>query len=107
MQTTLSWRWGVAGLIAACIAMSPMAFPEHGSGKDARQMANLAFTVKDMDGHDVRLASFRGRPLVINFWATWCGPCRLEIPHLVELAEKYKAQGLIVLGVSIDDDPAD
>jgi thiol-disulfide isomerase/thioredoxin len=106
MHTTINWRWGLAGLVAAAIAMSPMACGEHASGVSASQ-ANLSFTLKDMNGHDVSLASYQGRPLVINFWATWCSPCRLEIPHLVELAEQYKAQGLVVLGVSIDDDPAD
>lgn len=67
--------------------------------------ANLDFTLKDMHGKDVRLSDFRGRPLIINFWATWCGPCKAEIPALVELTRKYEAEGLTVLGISVDDMP--
>ena len=67
--------------------------------------ANLNFTVQDMNGQSVRLADFRGRPVILNFWATWCGPCRAEIPELNALAERYKAQRLAVLGVSVDDQP--
>ena len=68
-------------------------------------LANLDFVVKDMDGANVRLADFKGRPMVINFWATWCGPCKEEIPALVELAEQYKAKHLAILGISTDDKP--
>lgn len=64
--------------------------------------APLQFTMKDMNGIDVKLASFKGKVILLNFWATWCGPCREEIPSLVELQQNYGDQ-LVVLGVSIDD----
>jgi thiol-disulfide isomerase/thioredoxin len=67
--------------------------------------APLDFVLKDMNGVDVKLAAFRGKPIVVNFWATWCGPCRAEIPSLVELQTKYSAEGteVVILGVSVDD----
>jgi thiol-disulfide isomerase/thioredoxin len=64
--------------------------------------APLQFTMKDMNGIDVKLASFKGKVILLNFWATWCAPCREEIPSLVELQQNYGDQ-LVVLGVSIDD----
>ena len=70
-------------------------------------MAKLDYTVKDMSGKDVRLADFKGRPLLLNFWATYCGPCKTEIPIFVEMVEKYKDQKLAILGISIDDTPDD
>jgi thiol-disulfide isomerase/thioredoxin len=68
----------------------------------AGKVAQLQFTLKDMNGVDVKLSSFEGKVLLINFWATWCGPCRVEIPYLIELQKQY-AQDLVVLGVSVDD----
>ena len=65
--------------------------------------ANLAFTLKDMHGKDVRLSDYKGKVILLNFWATWCGPCRYEIPAFVELQTKYKDHGFVVLGVSTDD----
>jgi thiol-disulfide isomerase/thioredoxin len=73
--------------------------------KAAGQVAPMHFTLKDMNGADVNLASFKGKVVLINFWATWCGPCRAEIPGLVELQDQYR-DDLTILGVSIDD-PAD
>lgn len=70
-------------------------------------VANLDFTVKDMNGKDVRLADFKGRPLVLNFWATYCAPCKQEIPVFVDLVEKYRDQKLAIVGISIDDAPDD
>ena len=67
--------------------------------------AKLNFTLKDMNGASVNLADFKGRVILLNYWATWCGPCKVEIPDLVALQEKFKDQGFIVLGVSQDDDP--
>ena len=73
--------------------------------KLAGKAAPLDFVLKDMNGVDVKLAAFRGKPIVVNFWATWCGPCRAEIPSLVELRTKYSAEGteVVILGVSVDD----
>jgi peroxiredoxin len=67
--------------------------------------AQLGYTVKDMHGATVRLADYKGKVILLNYWATWCGPCKVEIPDLVALQEKYKDQGFVVLGVSQDDDP--
>lgn len=66
------------------------------------KMARLDFTLKDMHGVDVSLSSFKGKVILVNFWATWCGPCKAEIPDLVALQQQYK-DDLVVLGVSIDD----
>jgi thiol-disulfide isomerase/thioredoxin len=66
------------------------------------KVAPMHYTLKDMNGADVNLASFKGKVVLINFWATWCGPCRAEIPSLVELQDTYRDE-LVVLGVSIDD----
>jgi thiol-disulfide isomerase/thioredoxin len=64
--------------------------------------ANLDFTMKDLDGKDVKLSSFKGKVILLNFWATWCGPCKAEIPGFVELQEKYK-KDLVVVGYDVDD----
>ena len=69
------------------------------------QPANLDFTLKDMNGEVVNLTSFRGKVILINFWATWCGPCKIEIPWFVDFQEQYADDGLVVLGVSMDDTP--
>ena len=61
-----------------------------------------AFTMKDVDGREISPASLRGKVVIVNFWATWCGPCRAEIPDLVALQEKYK-DTLQVIGISEDE----
>ena len=63
------------------------------------------FTLRSLDGVNLRLAEQRGRVVMVNFWATWCGPCKIEMPHLVRLYDKYRASGFQLLGVNIDDDP--
>lgn len=78
------------------------------SGKNNNQSENLApnFTLLDTEGNNVSLSDYKGKVVIINFWTTWCGPCRYEIPDLVQLYEKYN-QDLIVLGISLDyDGPA-
>ena len=62
------------------------------------------FELTDSSGKPVRLADFKGKVLLLDFWATWCGPCKTEIPWFVEFAEKYKDQGLAVVGISMDED---
>ena len=66
--------------------------------------AKLDFTIKDLDGKDVSLTSFKGKVILLNFWATWCGPCKAEIPGFVELQNTYKTD-LVVVGYSVDDKP--
>ena len=68
------------------------------------KQAPLEFTMKDMNGVDVQLSAFKGKVVLLNFWATWCGPCQAEIPDLVKLQAKYR-DDLVILGVSVDDTP--
>ena len=97
----------MAAVAAAAIATWPACATSEVEPPPVGEAANLDFTLKDMNGKEVRLASFRGKPLILNFWATWCGPCKIEIPAFVELVEQYKQQQLTVLGVSVDDAPED
>jgi thiol-disulfide isomerase/thioredoxin len=60
------------------------------------------FTLNDLEGHPVTLSSYAGKVVILDFWATWCAPCRYEVPHLVELQERFGARGLQVLGVTLD-----
>jgi thiol-disulfide isomerase/thioredoxin len=61
-----------------------------------------AFALEDMSGKRVSLASYRGKAVLVNFWATWCGPCKVETPWLVELRDKYAGQGFEILGVDTE-----
>jgi len=65
--------------------------------------ANLNFTMKDVEGRDVTLESFKGKVIMLDFWATWCGPCKVEIPHFIEFQNKYGSKGLQMVGISVDD----
>jgi len=65
--------------------------------------ANLNFTLKDLNNKEVKLSSLKGKVILLDFWATWCGPCKIEIPWFVEFQNKYGKDGLQVVGVSIDD----
>ena len=62
------------------------------------------FTLRSLSGPNMRLQEQRGQVVLVNFWATWCGPCRKEMPHLNRIADKYKSSGLVMLGVNVDDD---
>jgi thiol-disulfide isomerase/thioredoxin len=61
-------------------------------------------TLKDLDGKSVSLAQLKGKVVLVNFWATWCDPCRFEIPWLIEMQQKYGAKGFTVLGIAMDDE---
>ncbi len=65
--------------------------------------ASVDFTLPDLNGGKVQLSRWRGHPLIVDFWATWCGPCRKQVPELQELYQRYnKSRGLVVVGVSCD-----
>ena len=61
-----------------------------------------AWTLKDLNGKDVSLSDFKGKVVVLDIWATWCPPCRAEIPHFIELQDEYKDKGVTVVGMSVD-----
>lgn len=61
------------------------------------------FTLVDINGNEVSLQQFKGSPVILDFWATWCFPCRMSIPELIKIQEEYQDKGLVVLGLSLDD----
>jgi cytochrome c biogenesis protein CcmG/thiol:disulfide interchange protein DsbE len=96
---------GTAALaLAACSSWSRQAnaVASVSPAKDRKPAPD--FSLKDSTGKPVRLSDFRGKVVLLNFWATWCSPCRIEIPWFMEFEQKHKDQGLVVLGVAMDDD---
>lgn len=79
------------GLIASVAAADDLPAPAPG------------FTLKTFDGKWVRLSDLKGRPVVLDFWATWCRPCRASMPHLENLQKRYGSKGLVVIGLSVDE----
>jgi thiol-disulfide isomerase/thioredoxin len=114
---TMRIRWSVAAASALALALLTLnadlplpwsssrvaAAPQASACPANAKPANLNFTLKDINNKDVKLSSLKGKVVLLDFWATWCGPCKLEIPWFVEFQNKYGAQGLQVVGVSVDD----
>ncbi|MEA3312136.1 MAG: TlpA disulfide reductase family protein [candidate division WOR-3 bacterium] len=74
--------------------------PKPDPGANRRQAPD--FTLADLSGSQHSLSDFRGKVVLVDFWATWCGPCRKEIPHLVKFYDAYSSQGFVILGVGLD-----
>jgi thiol-disulfide isomerase/thioredoxin len=96
----------VGGLVVAgaLLAIALIGRAGISSGPAAPAM-NFDATLEDMNGGRVDLATFKGQPLIVNLWATWCTPCRIETPELVKFAAQYRDRGLRVIGISADDTP--
>ena len=94
--------------VTSRIQRSAFRAQSHNVPKVGFQAGDLApdFALSTLDSHSVRLSDLRGHPVLLNFWATWCAPCRVEMPWLAELDQKYRTQGLQIVGVSLDD-PSD
>jgi peroxiredoxin len=86
-------------LALAAIAQSPKT-SENSTGRSPAPNFNL----KDASGKDVKLADLKGKVVLVNFWATWCEGCQVEIPWFVEFQKEYASRGLVVVGISMDDD---
>ena len=91
-------------LAALLAALAPGAQAADDVCNVSRRKANLDFTVRDIAGKDVRLSQYQGQVVLLNFWATWCVPCKREIPALTALYRDYKQRGFVVLGVSVDSE---
>lgn len=108
----MRFRWAMAGVGAFGVALMTLNAPAfHLGATDPETFAcpanakpaNLNFTLKDMENKDVTLSTLKGKVILLDFWATWCGPCKIEIPWFAEFQQKYGKSGLQVVGVSIDD----
>jgi peroxiredoxin len=122
------WTWAAAAALAACLCFLALPTPRvlahrclectvavwqslSASGpvqadlkpENDRKIAP-DFTLQDASGREVKLSSLKGKVVLVNFWATWCEGCQVEIPWLVEFQKKYQGRGLVVIGVSMDED---
>jgi peroxiredoxin len=78
----------------------------HNGGSSTRLSQSTVapdFSLQSLDGKTTRLSDFRGKAVLLNFWATWCGPCKIEMPWFVDLQNQYRSQGLQIVGVAMDD----
>ncbi len=92
-------------VLAACSGSKAQSDNVRASAKaHSDRKAAPDFTLTDSDGAKVKLADYRGKVVLLNFWATWCGPCQVEIPWFKEFQQQYKSKGFEVLGVSMDED---
>ncbi len=99
-------RYALAMLLAMALAGCSHSSREAEANikPEAKRKQAPGFSLKDADGEIVNLADYKGKVVLVNFWATWCGPCEVEIPWFVEFEQKYKGRDFAVLGISMDDD---
>jgi len=109
----MNMKWMVGAIAALALGVLTLpAFldseshdPVEGATCKAEGAANLNLTLKDMNGADVKLADYKGKVILLNFWATWCPPCLAEIPEFIKVYDEKKGDGFTILGVSTDDTP--
>jgi peroxiredoxin len=103
---TRNWIWATATAMIVCACL--LAFPRIWSAASMRVLKDGQtapdFNLRDSTGAQLRLSDYKGKAVLLNFWATWCRPCKVEVPMLMEFENRYKASGLAVVGVSMDDD---
>jgi thiol-disulfide isomerase/thioredoxin len=112
-------RWVMAASACAlAVSTVPILLSNQGGGADVgldeapagavcsgEGAAKFDFTLKDPDGGAVKLADYKGKVVLLNFWGTWCPPCRMEIPGFIELQDSYRDKGLVIVGVAVEDTP--
>ncbi len=112
--TTRPWRTLLAFALLATLPLAAQTSTEHPLPTDPRTSRDTltppaqrklarSFTLTDNDGSTFTLSNTKGKVVVLNFWATWCGGCKFELPYFVGYDQKYRSQGLITLGIAMDD----
>jgi thiol-disulfide isomerase/thioredoxin len=101
-------RWQRLALLAvpaliAAASIRPADTGAQGKSHAGKGVPAPGFAVATLDGKTIRSEKLKGRPVIVDFWATWCGPCRFAMPHLQTMQDRYGKDGLVVLGVSVDD----
>ena len=97
----------IVGLaIVSCSASSELGESDIAqAASDAEQREPAPdFSLRDANNHEVKLSDFQGKVVLLNFWATWCGPCKIEMPWFVEFQRKYRDRGFSVIGVAMDEE---
>ncbi|MBZ5573057.1 MAG: redoxin domain-containing protein [Acidobacteriia bacterium] len=101
----------VAGIVAVTVVIGLYVLNRHRAISPSLVVTSTEhplapdFSLSGLDGHTLNLSDYRGKVVLLDFWATWCEPCREETPHFVELQNKYQDQGFQIIGVSMDDGP--
>lgn len=107
MRSKTVWLIALLAVLAVAIGVIIRRWaPAPKSGASLPVESKLApdFSLTDLEGRKLNLADYKGKVVLLDFWATWCGPCRTEIPHFVEMQNKYGPEGFQVIGISMDDD---
>ena len=107
MRSKTVWLIALLAVLAVAIGVINRRWaPAPKSGASLPVESKLApdFSLTDLEGRKLNLADYKGKVVLLDFWATWCGPCRTEIPHFVEMQNKYGPEGFQVIGISMDDD---
>ena len=103
---TRLFRLAASALLGLCVLLSACGGRKDPARSGSGHDVFLSIVADDPHGRSLRFADFKGKVRVIDVWATWCGPCRMTIPELNALYERHRARGLVVIGVSVDDQPA-
>jgi peroxiredoxin len=104
--SSIHCRWVVAAavlMLSGCSSSKPVSAANAGKAEKERKAAP-EFELKDTDGKTVRLSDYKGKVVLLDFWATWCGPCKIEIPWFIEFERSYKDKGFAVIGVAMDEE---
>ncbi|MBI3662712.1 MAG: TlpA family protein disulfide reductase [Acidobacteria bacterium] len=108
MKKNLLLAVAVFALVAGAVVVDKKWMAKNAARPAAAKAADLPnapnFTVQDLQGASVSLQQFRGRVVLVNFWATWCGPCEIEMPWFIEYQQKYGARGFTVVGLAMDEE---